>query len=116
MVVDRINHLVDRFVDISDRNSDNSVAPSSQIRISCVVALRFVTFAVDLDDEPRCMAQKIDGVRPDRHLAPKFVTSHLTTAEPRPHEPFRLGHVVAQVSRVIGLGRWHFYTIEMLES
>src|SRR5205823_13112558 len=52
--------------------------------------------AVDLDDQPGLVADKIGNVVADRHLAAELVPLHLLRAQYLPDSPFRLGHALPQ--------------------
>jgi len=66
-----------------------------------------MTFSIDFNDEPRQGAVEDGEVWAYGQLAAEFVAADLSTAEPRPHKPFDLGHVVSQFSATLGLRRVH---------
>jgi hypothetical protein len=54
--------------------------------------------AISLDDKPLLDAGEIGNERTDRMLATEFATSEPPCAQEIPEQPFRIGHVTAQVA------------------
>ena len=54
--------------------------------------------AISLDDEPLLDAGEIGNKRADRMLATEFATSEPPCAQEIPEQPFRIGHVTAQIA------------------
>jgi hypothetical protein len=102
-----MNHVVDRFVNVDDRYAENSIAMRLQPPGFSIVRLRLVTRPVHLYHEALGNTQEINEVGSDWDLPAKLIAAQLSTAKPRPHSPLSLGHVVAEISGLVGLGRAH---------
>jgi hypothetical protein len=107
-----VDHIVNRLIDVAHRDPKYAIALGLQkFGLTLVRLFVFVQRTVDLDRQAIRYAHEIDDVRSDWDLAPKLVASNLPAAQPRPHAPFGLGHVVAQPACVADLGRVHLTTI-----
>ncbi len=102
MLVNPVHHLIDGLIHCGHWNAYDSVATSSHVRIPSVVSLNIVPRTIDLDNESSGVTQKVHEVGADWDLTPELVTRDLPTTKARPYAPFDLGHIVSEMSGLIG--------------
>src|SRR5262249_649979 len=83
------------------RNPQHQIAASLEPRVALQVVslplLEVVSFAVNLDDETRRVADEIRNVVTHRHLATKAETVEMMSLEVSPEESLRPGHSLAEI-------------------
>jgi hypothetical protein len=102
-----MNHVVHRLINVDRWYAHHSISIGLEPSGFSIIRLGLVTCAVHFYNEALRNAHEIDEVGSDWNLPAKLVAAQLSVPEARPYTPLGLGHVVAEISGLVGLGRAH---------